>query len=64
MDQALYRFIVDKKHHIYRTGVCEELAIRFSEEKLDPKERMTRRFEKLTALEQPVQRSAKSCSTP
>jgi formate C-acetyltransferase len=54
MDQALYRFIVEKKHHIYRTGVCEELAPLFSAEKLDPKERMIRRFEKLTALEQPV----------
>jgi len=54
MDQALYRFIVDKKHHVYRTGVCEELAPQFSGDKLDPKERMIRRFEKLTALEQPV----------
>ncbi|MBE6926015.1 MAG: pyruvate formate-lyase [Ruminococcaceae bacterium] len=54
MDQALYRFIVDKKHHAYRTGVCAELAPQFSEEKLDPKERMIRRFEMLTSLEQPV----------
>ncbi len=54
MDQTLYRFIVEKKHHAYRTGVCEELAPQFSEAGLDPKERMARRFEMLTALEQPV----------
>ena len=54
MDQALYRFIVDKKHHTFRTGVCEELAPQFASAALDPKERMARRFEKLTALEQPV----------
>lgn len=54
MNQELYRFIVDKKHHVYRTQVCEELAPQFSCENLDPKERMTRRFEMLTKLEQPV----------
>lgn len=54
MNKELYSFIVDRKHHIYRTGACEALAPRFAEEKLEPKERMTRRFEILTALEQPV----------
>jgi formate C-acetyltransferase len=54
MDRSLYQFIVDKKHHAYRTGVCRELAPEFSQQGLSPKERMTRRFEILTALETPV----------
>ena len=54
MDKTLYQLIVNKEHHAYRTGVCRALAPEFSAEGLDPKERMTRRFEILTALEQPV----------
>ena len=54
MDKALYQLIVNKEHHAYRTVVCPELAEGFAAEGLDPKERMTRRFELLTSLEQPV----------
>ena len=54
MDKTLYQLIVNKEHHAYRTGVCRALAPEFSAEGLDPKERMTRRFEILTTLEQPV----------
>lgn len=56
MDQKLYQFIVDKKHHQYRREFSEynNLAAQFQSEGLCPKERMTRRFELLTKLETPV----------
>lgn len=56
MNQKLYQFIVDKKHHQYRREFSEynNLAAQFQSEGLCPKERMTRRFELLTKLETPV----------
>lgn len=56
MNQALYDFIVDKKHNQFRREAVEfqGLTEKFAAEKLDPKERMTRRFELAASLEQPV----------
>ena len=53
---SLLEFIVNKEHHRYRKTyheydrICEE----YSALNLDPKERMTRRFELLASLEEPV----------
>ena len=56
MNKALYDFIVDKKHHQFRRQAPElqGLTEEFAAQKLDPKERMTRRFERMAFLEQPV----------
>lgn len=56
MDKKLYEYIVSKKHHAYRKDHPEiaNTAEKFSSEGLSPKERMTRRFEMLCALEEPV----------
>ena len=56
MNQQLYQFIVEKKHHQYRRDFLEysNLAAQFQSEGLCPKERMTRRFELLAKLETPV----------
>lgn len=50
----LRAFIKDKKHHAFRKHVPETLAEEYSRLGLDPKERMTRRFEYLSSLETPV----------
>jgi len=56
MSRTLLNYIVKKEHHKYRkdhsqlTGLAEE----FSKAGLNPKERMTRRFELLAGLETPV----------
>ena len=56
MNQSLYNFIVNKKHHQFRRQVQElqNLKQKFATQKLDPKERMTQRFELAASLEQPV----------
>ena len=56
MSEALRQYIIKKEHHRYRKDhpECEDLAQRFAAEGLDPKERMTRRFELLSSLEEPV----------
>lgn len=56
MNQFLYNYIVDKKHHVFRKkiDVYTGLAETFAELNLNPKERMTRRFELLTRLEEPI----------
>jgi formate C-acetyltransferase len=52
--QELRNFIKSKKHHVYRKHVPETLAEEYSRLGLDPKERMTRRFEYLSSIETPV----------
>lgn len=56
MDRLLYDYIVEKKHHALRREMeaCDGLAEKFAEMKLDARERMTRRFELLSSLEEPV----------
>ena len=56
MNNNLYDYIVNKKHHQFRRDFPEydDLAEMFAKEKLSPKERMTRRFELMTRLETPV----------
>jgi pyruvate-formate lyase len=56
MSATLRQFIVEKEHHKYRKDIEEyaNLADEFCSLGLNPKERMTRRFELLTSLENPV----------
>lgn len=56
MNQFLYDYIVDKKHHAFRREPqeCVGLTEKFAEFGLEPKERMTRRFELISSLEEPV----------
>lgn len=56
MNRELYDFIINKKHHTFRRDFPEHehLAECYAAEGLVAKERMTRRFELLSALEEPV----------
>lgn len=56
MSKELLSYIVKREHHKFRKDHPEiaDLAERFSKEGLEPKERMTRRFEILAGLEEPV----------
>lgn len=56
MNMALYNFVVSKRHHQFRKDIpeYENLAETFATDGLSPVERMTRRFEFLTKMEQPV----------
>lgn len=56
MDKNFYNFIVERKHHDCRRSYPEykNIAEDFKKENLNPKERMTRRFELLSKLEKPV----------
>ena len=56
MSKILRDFITSKKHHTYRKTVEEisNMSKEFSALGLSPKERMTRRFEKMTELQTPV----------
>lgn len=56
MSQLLKEYIINKKHHVFRKDFpeIENLSEEFKKSNLCPKERMTRRFELLTALETPV----------
>lgn len=56
MNKDLYNFVVEKKHHRYRQDFpeYENLAETYAEAGLEPKERMTRRFELLSGLEKPI----------
>lgn len=56
MNRALYNFIVNKNHHIYRKDFSEydNIAENFEKEGLCAKERMTRRFELFSKLETPI----------
>lgn len=50
----LLQFIIAKKHHQFRKTVDWNLGKEYSEKGLTPVERMTDRFERLTAAETPV----------
>lgn len=56
MNKLLYDYIVDKKHHAFRKDhdECNNLAEQYEKLNLEPKERMTRRFELLASLEEPT----------
>ena len=56
MSRTLLNYIVKKEHHKYRKDHPElaGLAAEFSQAGLSPKERMTRRFEILSGLEEPI----------
>ena len=56
MSKLLRELLMNKEHHKYRKDYpeLENLAEKFQEEGLCPKERMTRRFELLSDLEMPV----------
>lgn len=56
MSKTLLNYIIKKAHHVYRKDYPElaNLAEEFSCLGLCPKERMTRRFERLSKLETPV----------
>lgn len=50
----LRQFIAERKHRVHRIHVDRDFAAEFSTLGLEPRERMTRRFEALTAMETPV----------
>lgn len=54
MNNTLYQYILDKKHHKYRSYVNWDLATEYSANKLSPIERMTDRFERLCDAEKAV----------
>lgn len=54
MNNTLYQYILDKKHHKYRSYVNWDLATEYSANKLSPIERMTDRFERLCNAEKAV----------
>ena len=53
MNDKLYSFILQKKHHAYRREVTEDFAAAFAAQNTPYAERMTARFEKLMALQEP-----------
>jgi formate C-acetyltransferase len=53
MKEALYNFILEKKHHAYRTEYKENLAQIYSSKGLSPVERMADRFERLMRAQTP-----------
>lgn len=56
MTNALREYLVNRKHHAFRKDhpQLQDLALEYSAQGLDYKERMTRRFELLASLEEPV----------
>lgn len=56
MSKVLYDYIVSKKHHQFRKDYpqYDRLCDDFKKNKYSPKERMTKRFELLAGLEEPV----------
>ena len=53
MNENLYSFILQKKHHTYRREVTENFAADYSAAGLSYAERITRRFETLMAAQEP-----------
>lgn len=56
MSEVLRRFVLDKKHHEFRKAYPQyaNLSEEYKQLGLSPKERMTRRFELFSSLEEPV----------
>lgn len=54
MANKLLQYILNKEHHKFRRECNVDFAGEFSKEGLSPAERMTRRFERLCAMETPV----------
>ena len=52
--EALFSFIQNKQHHIYRHRVDWDLATEYADQGLSPMERMADRFSRLCREEQPV----------
>ena len=53
MNNNLYSFVLQKKHHAYRREVSEDFAADYSAAGLSYAERITRRFETLMAAQEP-----------
>ncbi len=55
MSKFLREYVINGEHHRYRRDCAELLGLaeKFKEMKLSPKERMTRRFEIISSLEEP-----------
>ncbi len=54
MNNNLLKAVIEKQHHQCRKGCDVNFAEEFSAQKLDPKERMTRRFERMCRMETPI----------
>lgn len=54
MSSNLLKMVIEKNHYRYRKECPIEFAEVFSAQKLEPKERMTQRFERMCELETPV----------
>ena len=52
--EALFSFIQNKQHHVYRHRVDWDLATEYADQGLSPMERMADRFSRLCREEQPV----------
>lgn len=54
MNKELYDFyVINREHHKYRKDCGVDFSHEFSERRLSPEERMTERFERLLAMEEP-----------
>jgi hypothetical protein len=53
MTDKLYSFILNKQHHAFRREVTEDFAAEFSAKGVPFAERITARFEKLMAMQEP-----------
>lgn len=53
MNQNLYSFITDKKHHAYRVPFGEEIASAYAAAGMSPRDRMADRFSRLCEKETP-----------
>jgi len=56
MSEVLRQYVLDKKHHVFRKSYPQYAHINeeFQQLALSPKERMTRRFELFSSLEEPI----------
>ena len=54
MSKNLLNYITSKQHHVYRKECTIDFASEYSAKNLSPIERMSDRFERLTAMETPV----------
>ncbi len=53
MSEILLNYILEKKHHAFRTDYTENLSALYSAQGLSPEERMADRFERLTKAQVP-----------
>ena len=53
MSEKLLNFVLNKEHHAFRVDYTEDLAKIYSEKGMNPRERMTDRFERLCRAQVP-----------